>query len=249
MRQLPRRVFVSPRVTPVAAFILAALIVGAGSAAAQVPASSASAVLPSANVPDAGADAEASVPLPSGSAEPAKAAEIPAASASVSAPSLPSVSPAPDKTKAESAGGAQAPPSKGGVPKIIKMVTVIAGGVGAISLGLGVGFAMASNSYAAEVDYLWSNLRKDGGSGACNSKEYEIRCRELEGAHNDAQVMKSVAVTSFIFLGVSVGAVGYGVVRYLMPNKATSTKQGNSGPSLHVGAMPGGGAAVLRGTF
>lgn len=108
---------------------------------------------------------------------------------------------------------------------------------------------MASNSYAAEVDYLWRDLRKDGGPGACNQKAFEIRCRELEGAHNDAQVMKSVAITSFIFLGVSLGGVGYGLVTYLMPNKARSTKQGQNGPTLQVGAMPGGGAAILRGSF
>lgn len=251
MRQLLRSSLAAFGAARVSFILGVGLLAAAGSAVAQVPAPAVSGG--AAASADAGMDAQPDAAAANTQEDAGKAIEMPTAPA----PSSPEPPPAPISSStqpilapaAEPVPEAPAAQKTGGIPKMVKMITAIAGGVGAISLGLGVGFSMASNSYAAEVDYLWSSLRKDGGPGACNLREYEIRCRELEGAHNDAQVMKSVAVTSFIFMGVSIGAVGYGVVSYLIPKKSQSTKQGSAGPSLSVGAMPGGGAAVLRGTF
>lgn len=128
-------------------------------------------------------------------------------------------------------------------------IPLLAAGIGvtAAGIGVGIGTLVHSNARDKRADEVWFEIYgKDQDRGACNRpSKYEDLCAELESAHSDWQVYQGIAIGSFV-VG---GAAAVATVAYVLSRGTSKGKAEKPAIQAAFSAMPGGGGAVVWGSF
>jgi hypothetical protein len=129
--------------------------------------------------------------------------------------------------------------------KKISWPLVIAGAsVAAAGVGVGIGAAVHSSARSADAQSLFDELKAKDGFDACLVATNQMRCNEFTTAHGDSQVFKGIAIGGFVVGGAAAAAT---LVYVLVGRSRAGKSESGLQPSIAIG--PGGGSAVVRGSF
>jgi len=146
---------------------------------------------------------------------------------------------------AVSPGGEVAPALELACRKTISRGWVIAGAsAAAVGVGVGVGGVVYSGSRRTDGQPVFDELKAAEGPGACLLPKNSVKCAELHSAYDDYSLWQKIGIGGVIFGGVAAGAT----LVYLLTG-GSAPKESDSGVQASFGVMPGGGGAVLRGSF
>lgn len=157
---------------------------------------------------------------------------------------LPSLTPKPDKQR----------PIASVVPPKKRVALVAAGaGLAVAGIGLGLGFHMASNGKSDEArDQFDALLKTPQGAGACVGTANAASCEAYRSAFDGRELFRGVSIGGYIAGGLfAAGTVAYVLLptsllpRVLLQEGEPATK----GVRASVSVTPGGGGAVIEGTF
>lgn len=128
--------------------------------------------------------------------------------------------------------------------KEISLPLVIAGAsVAAAGIGVGIGTWVHSSARRGDAQSVFDELKK-GGLDACLDAANQVRCNELTASYDDSQLFKGLAVGGFVVGGVATAAT----LIYVLAGRSPGPKpESRVQTALVVG--PGGGSAVVRGSF
>jgi len=126
---------------------------------------------------------------------------------------------------------------------------ILAGaGLSAAGIGLGLGFMLASNGKSSDAQAVWKSL----GPSDCRISGNAVRCEELKSAYDGKELFRGIAIGGYVAGGaLAVGTLVYALLptskspSALLQPDAPATK----GVRASVSVLPGGGGAVLEGTF
>lgn len=129
--------------------------------------------------------------------------------------------------------------------KKVSKVWVIAGiSAAAVGVGVGIGSLVYSGIRYDDGRPAYEELKAKDGSGACFLPQNSVKCEELKSTVLDWNLFRGIGIGGLVFGGAAATAT---LVYVLVGGSAP--KQSGSGVQASVGVMPGGGGAVLRGSF
>jgi tetratricopeptide (TPR) repeat protein len=123
---------------------------------------------------------------------------------------------------------------------------ILLGGIGVAAAGLGVGLGthFYSNSRAKDAQSLFNELKAQDGLGACLNKVNRTKCDEFVQADNASRIAKGFSNGGFVIAGVAAVGTGlYAIFGGSLPEKK------DTGIQAAFAVTPGGGGAVVRGSF
>ncbi|MGK3964082.1 hypothetical protein WMF38_07865 [Sorangium sp. So ce118] len=130
------------------------------------------------------------------------------------------------------AGGARLP--------VVPMV--IGGAIGVVGLGVGVGFTLAANAKATEID---GPLRVgDGNRSACYQSQ-SAACARLGDAVDQLDAFTSTAVIGYVVGGAAIAATA----GYVLWSRSAGDSQGNAQVMAAPWLAPGSGGVGVAGRF
>lgn len=130
----------------------------------------------------------------------------------------------------------------------LSMPLVIAGSsLAVVGLGLGIGSAIYSGVRSSDEDAIWVELATKDGQSACYPPANASRCEDLDDAYADRQIFRGLAIGGFVLGGAAVVATAIYVVTGR--SKSPPSSQGDVKVQASFSPAPGGGSAVLWGTF
>jgi hypothetical protein len=126
-------------------------------------------------------------------------------------------------------------------------VPLIAAGIGvaAAGIGLGIGTAIHSTARSGAADAAWVELYDKDGQVACTLPVNAMRCGELSAADEDARLFKGVAITGFVVGGTAALLTTV----YWLSGRSSPPPVDKGGVRAAFGVVPGGGGAVVWGSF
>jgi tetratricopeptide (TPR) repeat protein len=142
-------------------------------------------------------------------------------------------------------GGTVAPALLLSCKKKVNKGLVYAGiGVAAVGVGAGIGALVYSGSRRDDGQPIFDELVAKDGLGACLLPKNSVKCAELESAVSDWSLFRGIGIGGLALGGAAAAAT---VVYVLVGGSAP--KSADTGVQASFGVMPGGGGAVVRGTF
>jgi hypothetical protein len=117
-------------------------------------------------------------------------------------------------------------------------------GVAAVGVGVGIGTLVYSGSRRDDGQPIFDELTAKDGLGACHLPKNSVKCVELESAVSEWSLFRGIGIGGVVLGGAAAAAT---VVYVLV--EGSSPKQSNAGVQASFGVLPGGGSAVLRGSF
>jgi len=127
----------------------------------------------------------------------------------------------------------------------ISMGLVYAGiGVAAVGVGVGIGSFVYSSGRRDDGQPIFDEVTAKDGLGACLLPKNSVKCAELKSAVSDWSLFRGIGIGG-VALG---GAAAAATVVYVLV-VGSSPKSSDAGIQASFSVMPGGGSAVLRGSF
>jgi hypothetical protein len=128
--------------------------------------------------------------------------------------------------------------------KRISVPWVIAGTSAAVvGIGFGIGGLVYSSSRRDDGQPAFDMLKSEHGPTACSDGADKVKCDELASAVNDWNVFRGIGIGGFALAGVGV-AIATGAL--LWPS---APKSSNPRVEAAFSVVPGGGGAMVRGSF
>lgn len=122
---------------------------------------------------------------------------------------------------------------------------VIAGAsVAAAGIGVGIGTAVHSGARSADADAAWVELYDKEGGAACRNPANLARCNDIVSGDEDWRLYRGIAIGSFVVAGAAATAT----LIYVLVGGSSPAKK-DAGIQAGVAVLPGGGSAVVRGSF
>lgn len=126
-------------------------------------------------------------------------------------------------------------------------LTVAGVSVAVVGIGFGIGSITHSGVRDSDADAAWVTLDNTGGDSACSGGKNKALCDELKDADAGFRTFRGLAIGGFIVGGAAAVATVIYVVTGLP--KSSPKPEGDVQVQATFSPAPGGGAAVLWGTF
>jgi hypothetical protein len=127
--------------------------------------------------------------------------------------------------------------------RVSKPLVIVGASLAAVGIGLGIGGLVHSSGRRDDAQPVFDKLKSEYGLAACLDTANQAPCDELASGVYDWHLFKGIGVGGFALAGVGAAMVASA---FLWPS---APKSSNPRVEAAFSVVPGGGGAMVRGSF